>query len=109
MTPTTAVGFNFALKSTVILLAAFAATFTLRRAPASSRRFLWILAAVSLLALPLLTLLMPQLKIQPPPMTQAISFNPAPAPASVVLFPESPCCPHRSQHRARSRGSPCFG
>ena len=45
MNPATAMLLNLALKSTIVLVTAFAATIALRRAPASSRRFLWILAA----------------------------------------------------------------
>jgi len=87
MNPASTLLFTLAVKATVILVAAFLSTLALRRAPASSRRFLWILTAVSLLALPVLSLLIPPLKFQPPPMTQAISFNPAPAASSVVVIP----------------------
>ena len=87
MNTATAMLFNLALKSTVVLLAAFAATLAFRRASASSRRLLWILAAACLLALPILSQVVPALKIQPPPITRAISYIPTPTPASVVVIP----------------------
>lgn len=55
--------FSEAIKATMILLAAYAATFALRRASASARRFVWIIAATCLLALPVLSLLLPPLGI----------------------------------------------
>jgi len=47
--------FSLAIKATVLLVVAFLVTFALRRAPASSRRLVWVLAGASLLLLPLLS------------------------------------------------------
>ena len=47
--------FSLAIKASLLLVLAFLVTFTLRRAPASSRRLVWVLAGACLLLLPLLS------------------------------------------------------
>jgi TonB family protein len=49
--------FSLAIKASVLLAVAFSVNFALRRAPASSRRLVWILAGVCLLLLPLLSMI----------------------------------------------------
>lgn len=57
--------FDLGLKATMILAAAFLAAFALRRAPASTRRFVWVIAALCLLMLPVLSIALPPLRIAP--------------------------------------------
>src|SRR5260370_41323161 len=47
--------FSLAIKASLLLVVAFLVTFVLRRAPASSRRLVWVLAGACLLLLPLLS------------------------------------------------------
>jgi TonB family protein len=47
--------FSLAIKASLLLVVAFLVTFALRRAPASSRRLVWVLAGACLLLLPLLS------------------------------------------------------
>src|SRR6266478_8072152 len=47
--------FSLAIKASLLLALAFVVTFALRRAPASSRRLVWVLAGACLLLLPLLS------------------------------------------------------
>lgn len=51
---------SLALGGSLILIGAFLAGFAMRRASASARRLVWIVAAASLLALPALSLLLPR-------------------------------------------------
>src|SRR5580658_7407512 len=48
-----------AVRATLLLIAAYVATFAMRRASASARRLVWIATAVCLLTMPLLSLLVP--------------------------------------------------
>src|SRR5713101_1577908 len=48
--------FSLAIKASLLLVLAFLVTFALRRAPASSRRLVWVLAGACLLVLPLLSM-----------------------------------------------------
>jgi TonB family protein len=47
--------FALAIKASLILVVAFLVTFALRRAPASARRLVWVLAGACLLSLPVLS------------------------------------------------------
>jgi len=47
--------FSLAIKASLLLAVAFLVTFALRRAPASSRRLVWVLAGACLLLLPVLS------------------------------------------------------
>src|SRR3982074_2920080 len=47
--------FSLAIKASLFLVLAFLVTFALRRAPASSRRLVWVLAGACLLLLPMLS------------------------------------------------------
>jgi len=55
--------FSLAIKASIILIAAYVVTFAMRRASASARRFVWVIAAASLLVLPVLSLLLPPMAI----------------------------------------------
>ena len=48
-----------AVRATLLLIAAYLSAFAMRRASASARRLVWIAAAACLLAMPLLSLLVP--------------------------------------------------
>src|SRR5260370_42219450 len=48
---------SLAIKASLLLVVAFLATFALRRAPASSRRLVWVLAGGCLLFLPVLSVI----------------------------------------------------
>lgn len=49
--------FSLSIKASLLLVLAFVLTFALRRAPASSRRLVWVLAGASLLLLPVLSMI----------------------------------------------------
>jgi TonB family protein len=51
--------FSLAMRASVVLVAGYLVTFAMRRASASARRMVWVVAAVCLLALPILSLLLP--------------------------------------------------
>lgn len=51
-----------AVRATVLLIAAYLAAFAMRRASASARRLVWIAAAACLLAMPVLSLLLPPVR-----------------------------------------------
>src|SRR5260370_41175756 len=55
MNPIGPVLFSLAIKASLLLVLAFLVTFALRRAPAWSRRLVWVLAGACLLLLPLLS------------------------------------------------------
>jgi beta-lactamase regulating signal transducer with metallopeptidase domain len=84
------------LRAVVILTAAGAASFALKRAPASLRSGIWTLAFVSVLALPLLNRAMPQWRVAMWSNSAAEIAAPAPAPvpvapaASAVVEPVEP-------------------
>ncbi|MBV9110544.1 MAG: M56 family metallopeptidase, partial [Gemmatimonadetes bacterium] len=70
-----------ALKGTVILLAALAATRLMRRRSAASRHLVWVVALASMLALPLVTRALPAWRVVPipAPLRPATEFVAAPA------------------------------
>ena len=72
-----------AIKASVILIAAFLATFALRRAPASARRLVWITAAACLLVLPVLSVMAPALGLGQPKLALEASALAGDAVASV--------------------------
>ena len=51
--------FDQAIRATLLLVAAYLVTFAMRRASASARRLVWVAAAACLLAMPVLSLLLP--------------------------------------------------
>lgn len=81
-------GFQFlldlAIKSVIVMLAAWALTSVLRRASAASRHWVWSVAVVSLLALPVLSLMLPswQLELLPSLAPAAMMEKPGDAGAS---------------------------
>lgn len=93
------------VKSTVILVLAALVTLCLRRAPASLRHLVWTLACGAVLALPLASALLPDLRVagwprvnvpvafdmnQVPVAATVTDNRPAPAPARVVASVASP-------------------
>lgn len=83
---------DLALKGTVVLAAAAIATLALRRAAASARHLAWTLAFAGLLALPVLGIALPRLRIDVLPAHPAPSASPAPtqpAPAPRVETTET--------------------
>lgn len=101
------------VKATLVLIAAYALSLALRRASAAARHLIWTSAVLSLLALPLLSLVLPAWKVHivpepqiqapravrvkdfSPPQTSSIEVKAAPAPAK--LRPARPASRHRSQ------------
>jgi beta-lactamase regulating signal transducer with metallopeptidase domain len=61
---------DFALRATVILLLAGAATLLMRRAPAAGRHLVWVLAFAGLIAAPLASVLLPRWRI---PVSPAVA------------------------------------
>jgi TonB family protein len=57
--------FDQAIRATLLLVAAYLVTFALRRASASARRLAWVAAATCLLAMPVLSLLLPPIGAGP--------------------------------------------
>ena len=78
-----------AVKGTVILAAALAATRLMRRRPAAARHLVWMVALASMLALPLATRLLPAWRVVPvpAPLRPAASFVAAPAASSTDALP----------------------
>src|SRR6267154_1568512 len=66
---------SVALKSTVILVAAWLCAFLLRKRSAAARHLVWTAAAVAGLALPLLTLSLPALRLPIANTTTSIVFQ----------------------------------
>ena len=69
-----------AFRATVLLIAAYLATFAMRRASASARRFVWIAAAVCLLSTPVLSLFLPPIgasRVVATPTAVVMTVNPA--------------------------------
>src|SRR5258708_29449543 len=64
-----------ALKSTAILVAAWLCAFLLRKRSAAARHLVWTAAAVAVLALPILTLLLPALRLPIANTTTSIMFQ----------------------------------
>src|SRR5216684_1448866 len=66
---------SVALKSTAILVAAWLCAFLLRKRSAAARHLVWTAAAVAVLALPILTLLLPALRLPIANTTTSIVFQ----------------------------------
>ena len=66
-----------AVRATLLLIAAYVATFAMRRASASARRLMWIVAAACLLTMPVLSLVVPPIGARAPISTFAASPSPA--------------------------------
>jgi len=73
MSAWTAILLSAALKSTVVLGAAWLLAFTLRRRSAAARHLVWTAAVAALLALPLLSVSMPALPIGTGPLAPLVS------------------------------------
>src|SRR5580704_13670829 len=73
MSAWTAILLSAALKSTVVLGAAWLLAFTLRRRSAAARHLVWTAAVAALLALPLLTVSMPALPVRTGPLAPLVS------------------------------------
>lgn len=84
-----------AAKGTVILLVALGATHLMRRRSAAARHLVWVVALASMLALPLVTRVLPAWRVVPvpAPLRPATSFAAAPPPAS-------PLTPRTAAHPA---------
>lgn len=76
-----------ALKATAILAAAHLAALAMRRRSAAERHWIWVLATVGVLALPLLEQVTPQVAVLPAPM--AIAAAPA-VPVADIPAPVAP-------------------
>ena len=89
-----------AVRATLLLIAAYLAALAMRRASASARRLVWIVAAACLLAMPVLSLLVPPIgagRVAAAPATVVMRVNPArtltiPV-ASRVPAPKTPWIP----------------
>ena len=87
-----------AVKSTIILAAAWMVTLFLRRSPASARYFTWTCALAAVLAIPAISPLLPQWNLKTPPVPSAsrpiasdtVMADAAPRPATVHAVPERP-------------------
>src|SRR5258707_5225000 len=66
---------SVALKSTVILVAAWLCAFLLRKRSAAARHLVWTAAAVAVLALPILTVSLPALRLPIANTTTSIVFQ----------------------------------
>src|SRR5260370_11526387 len=64
-----------ALKSSVILVAAWLCAFLLRKRSAAARHLVWTAAAVAVLALPILTVSLPALRLPIANTTSSIVFQ----------------------------------
>lgn len=84
--------FSLALRGSLILIVAFLATFAMRRSSASARRLVWIVAAVCLLALPMLSLLLPKVPAALFP-AGPVSKSSALPPAAITVSPRAPSIP----------------
>src|SRR3954468_1255579 len=85
--------FEIALKSTLILTAAFGLAHLLRHASASARHLLWITAIVGILALPTLSRITPAWTAAPPAVkltTAILHVADAPAAGSPVTTTAAP-------------------
>ncbi|MCY2965246.1 MAG: carboxypeptidase regulatory-like domain-containing protein [Planctomycetota bacterium] len=81
---------DLALKATVLLTLAWGASFALRRSSAAVRHRLWGLTLCGLLALPLLTWLLPTWRISVlPAQPLAVEISQIPLPSSLVANTES--------------------
>src|SRR5713226_4706950 len=66
---------SVALKSTVILVAAWLCTFLVRKRSAAARHLVWTAAAVAVLTLPILTVFLPALRLPIANTTTSIVFQ----------------------------------
>jgi beta-lactamase regulating signal transducer with metallopeptidase domain len=102
-----------ALKGTVILLAALAATRLMRRRSAASRHLVWVVALASMLALPLVTRTLPAWRVVPipAPLRPASEFVAAPAAsASPALHsPASAASPSSAAQLPATAANPSAG
>lgn len=78
-----------AVKSAVVLLITALATMAMRRATAAARHFTWLLGAVSVLLLPLLSIVLPAWYVLPDWISSAAAPTPAAA-SSARIVPAAP-------------------
>jgi TonB family protein len=94
-----------ALKSTVVVSAAWLLAFALRRQSAAARHLVWTAAAAGLLALPLLSVSMPALRVRTgalAPLVSSIAFRTTAVAAAHATAPSDPQ-PARAQQAASER------
>lgn len=92
---------NVALKGTIVLGAAWLLTLLLRRKSAAARHLVWTAASAAVLALPMLSIGLPELRLPAPVAAGGFVFRvfstvaaDAPAPAPQVVSPASPATGH---------------
>ncbi len=105
MSAWTAILLSAALKSTVVLGAAWILAFTMRRRSAAARHLVWTAAVAALLALPLLSISMPALPVTGPlaPLVSSITFRTtavATAGAPTLAAPLTAQAPQTASSRA---------
>src|ERR1035441_3151254 len=101
MSPWIAMLLGAALKSSIVLGAAWLLAFALRRRSAAARHLVWTAAAAALLALPLLSVSMPALRIRTSalaPFVPTVTFRTTAVATAVAAAPSGP-------RPARERGS----
>jgi TonB family protein len=72
--------FDQAMRATLLLVAAYLVTFAMRRASASARRLVWVATAACLLAMPVLSLLLPPVgasRVRAQPAAVAVTISAA--------------------------------
>ena len=85
--------FDQAVRATLLLTAVYTVAFAMRRASASARRLLWVAAAVCLLAMPVLSILLPPIgtrNVRIQPVSAVLTPSPAQslaAPAAIQVPP----------------------
>ncbi len=87
---------NLSVKATILLLAAWACSLCLRRASAAARHVLWALTVVGLLALPVLSVVLPDWRVSPGKRVTATT-----APVAKPVIPASV--------KAQREGAPTAG
>ncbi len=95
-------GRGLSAKSALLLLTAWALTLAMRRSSAAARHLVWLLAFAGLLALPLLSVTLPQHPVPVLPQPAApLALPPAPVPPDTV--PVAPSAPPRPVHFTPAR------
>jgi len=98
-----------ALKSTFVLGAAWLLAFTLRRQSAATRHLVWTAAAAALLALPLLSVSMPALRVRTgalAPLVSTVTFRTTAVAGAEAPAPSNPLAARGPQASSHSRWRP---
>src|ERR1035441_1401907 len=93
MSPWLAMLLGAALKSTIVVGAAWLLAFSLRRQSAAARHLVWTAAAAALLALPLLSVSMPALRIRTgalAPFVPTVTFRTTTVATAASSLPAGP-------------------